>query len=179
MNINRKLVFIVLFLFSSQIIMQKGISGMELDIRSNAFEEGELIPRKYTCDGDDISPPLHWSLPPKETKSMVLICDDPDAPVGTWVHWVLYGLSPDTRELAEGILNETEVLGMAKHGVNDFRRHGYGGPCPPGGTHRYFFTLYAIDKVIEMEAGARKDEILNAIKGHILAEGQLMGRYSR
>ncbi|MHC4267525.1 MAG: YbhB/YbcL family Raf kinase inhibitor-like protein [Planctomycetota bacterium] len=152
---------------------------MELDIRSNAFNEGELIPLKYTCDGNDISPPLQWSQPPKETKSMVLICDDPDAPVGTWVHWVLYGLSPDTQELPEGISNEKEVLGGAKHGVNDFRKYGYGGPCPPGGTHRYFFKLYAVDKAIEIEAGATKDEILNAINGYILAEGQLMGLYSR
>jgi len=173
------MVFIVLFLFSCEIIMQKGVSGMELDIKSNAFDEGEPIPQKYTCDGDDTSPPLHWSQPPIATKSMVLICDDPDAPMGTWVHWVLYGLSPDTRELPEKISNEKEILGGARHGMNDFSRYGYGGPCPPSGTHRYFFKLYAIDTVVEMEAGATKDEILNAIKGHILAEGQLMGRYSR
>jgi Raf kinase inhibitor-like YbhB/YbcL family protein len=179
LNINWKIFLIVLFLLSCEIGIQKRVSGMELDIRSNAFNEGELIPLKYTCDGNDISPPLQWSQPPKETKSMVLICDDPDAPVGTWVHWVLYGLSPDTQELPEGISNEKEVLGGAKHGVNDFRKYGYGGPCPPGGTHRYFFKLYAVDKAIEIEAGATKDEILNAINGYILAEGQLMGLYSR
>lgn len=181
MNNNSKyeVVFIALFLFSCIFGIQKGGSGMELDIRSRAFEKGKAIPMKYTCDGDDVSPPLKWSQPPENTKSMVLICDDPDAPMGTWVHWVLYGLSPETLELPEGISNEKEVLGGAKHGVNDFRKYGYGGPCPPGGTHRYFFKLYAVDKKIEMDAGATKDEVLKAIKGHILAEGQLMGKYSR
>ncbi len=155
------------------------VLGMDLEIGSSAFEEGEFIPLKYTCDGKDISPPLHWSRPPNETMSMVLICDDPDAPMGTWVHWVLYGLPLDTLELPENIPSDKDVLGGAKQGVNDFCKQGYGGPCPPGGTHRYFFKLYAIDKVIELEAGATKDEILKAINGHILAEGQLMGRYSR
>ena len=152
---------------------------MELILKSDAFEEGELIPEKYTCDGDDISPHLKWSQPPKETKSMVIICDDPDAPLGTWVHWVLYGIPPGINEIQEGIPNEREILGGAKHGINDFRKHGYGGPCPPGGTHRYFFKIYAVDIDLEIDAGASKEKVLDVIKGHIVAQGELMGRYSR
>ncbi len=154
--------------------------AMKLDIKSTAFGEGNSIPKQYTCDGSDISPQLSWSQPPEGTGSMVLICDDPDAPMGTWVHWVLYGLSPDTLEISENIPDDKEVLGGAKHGVNDFHKYGYGGPCPPGGTHRYFFKLYAVDtEVVDLDPGATKDEVLVAIKGHVLAEGQLMGRYSR
>ncbi len=144
MKIIWKLLSITLFVIFTQIGIQLGFSAeelyaMELEIRSSAFDESELIPKKYTCDGEDVSPPLSWTQPPKETKCMVLICDDPDAPMGTWVHWVLFGLSPDTLKLPEGISPEKEILGGAKHGLNDFRRYGYGGPCPPGGTHRYFF----------------------------------------
>ena len=105
---------------------------MKLDIRSAAFEEGESIPKKYTCDGADVSPQLSWPQPPEGTKSMALICDDPDAPMGTWVHWVLYGISPDTLELSENIPDDKEVLDGAKHGINDFRKYGYGGPLPAG-----------------------------------------------
>ncbi len=164
--------------------VQVGVTGMDgnimkLEVKSAAFEEGSSIPRKYTCDGPDLSPQLSWSQPPEGTKSMVLICDDPDAPMGTWVHWVLYGLSPDTLEISENIPDGKEVLGGARHGVNDFRKYGYGGPCPPGGTHRYFFKLYAVDTEVGLNAGATKDEVLGAINGHVLAEGQLMGRYSR
>ena len=184
MKIRWKLFFVSLFMIFCEIGMQTVFSeresyAMELDIKSSAFGEGELIPEKYTCDGDDVSPPLSWTQPPNEAKSMVLICDDPDAPMGTWVHWVLFGLSPETLELPEGVTSDKEVLGGAKHGLNDFRKYGYGGPCPPGGTHRYFFKLYAVDTQIDLNAGATKKEVLNAIKGHILEEAQLMGRYSR
>lgn len=171
-------------LFSCVIGIHVGAIGkegyaMKLDIKSTAFGEGDLIPRKYTCDGADVSPPLSWSQPPEGTKSMVLLCDDPDAPMGTWVHWVLYGLSPDTLEISENIPDDKEVLGGAKHGINDFRKYGYGGPCPPGGIHRYFFKLYAVGTEVDLDPGATKGEVLDAIKGHVLAEGQLMGRYSR
>ena len=139
-----------------------------------------MIPRKYTCDVEDVSPPLSWTQPPAGTKSMVLICDDPDAPVGTWVHWVLYNLSPDVTELPEGVPPNEIVLGGAMQGTNDFRRIGYGGPCPPRGpAHRYFFKLYAVDYQPKLRPGARKKDVLKAIEGHILAEGQLMGRYKR
>jgi Raf kinase inhibitor-like YbhB/YbcL family protein len=181
---SRVKISIPFILFCCVVMNQDGVIGkegyaMKLDIKSAAFGEGDLIPRKYTCDGADVSPPLSWSQPPEGTKSMMLICDDPDAPMGTWVHWVLYGLSPDTLELSENVPDDKEVLGGAKHGVNDFRKYGYGGPCPPGGTHRYFFKLYAVDTEVDLNPGASKDEVLGAIKGHVLAEGQLMGRYSR
>jgi len=181
---SREMLFIPFILFSSVIGIHAEAIGKEgytvkLDIMSTSFGEGDLIPKKYTCDGADVSPQLSWSQPPEGTKSVVLICDDPDAPVGTWVHWVLYGLSPDTLEISENIPDDKEVLGGAKHGVNDFRKYGYGGPCPPGGTHRYFFKLYAVDTEVDLDSGATKDEVLGAIKGHVLAEGQLMGRYSR
>ena len=178
----RNLIPLILF-FCAVVIHVDGFGKegyvMKLDIRSTAFGEGELIPKKYTCDGADVSPPLSWSLPPEGTKSMALICDDPDAPMGTWVHWVLYGLSPNTLKLSENIPADKEVLGGAKHGINDFRKYGYGGPCPPGGTHRYFFKLYAVDTEVALKPGATKGKVLDAIKGHVLAEGQLMGRYSR
>ena len=154
-------------------------NSMKLEIRSTAFKEGGSIPRKYTCDWTDISPPLLWTQPPEGTKSLVLICDDPDAPMGTWVHWVLYGISPDTLELPEDVPDKKEVLGGAKQGTNDFRKIGYGGPCPPGGTHRYYFKLYAIDSEPGLSSGATKKEVLANIEGHVLAEGQLMGRYGR
>ena len=152
---------------------------MKLEVKSSAFEEGGMIPSKYTCDGPDVSPPLSWDQPPDGTKSQVLINDDPDAPMGTWVHWVLYGLSPDTLELPEGVPVDKKVLGGAKQGTTDFGRTGYGGPCPPGGTHRYYFKLYAIDIKLDLDAGVTKKEVLKAIEGHVLAKGQLMGRYSR
>jgi len=152
----------------------------KIEIKSSAFEEGGMIPRKYTCDAEDVSPPLSWTQPPAGTKSLVLICDDPDAPVGTWVHWVLYNLSPDVTELPEGVPPNEIVLGGAMQGTNDFRRIGYGGPCPPRGpAHRYFFKLYAVDYQPKLRPGARKKDVLKAIEGHILAEGQLMGRYKR
>lgn len=152
---------------------------MEIKIASPAFEEGGLIPKKYTCDGLDISPPLAWSSIPAGAQSLALIADDPDAPVGTWVHWVLFNLAAEARELVEGIPPQRELENGARQGTNDFRRIGYGGPCPPGGTHRYYFKLYTLDKVLELAAGATKSQLLEAMEGHILAQGQLMGRYRR
>jgi len=139
-----------------------------------------MIPVKYTCDGPDLSPPLQWTIPPEGTKSLALICDDPDAPAGTWVHWVLYNLSPETTALPEGVAKDKTVLGSARQGMNDFRRIGYGGPCPPpGAPHRYFFKLYALDSPLDLEPGLTKQKILDAMKGHILAQGQLMGKHKR
>lgn len=152
---------------------------MAIKITSAAFREGEMIPRKYTCDGDDVSPPLAWSGVPPEAKSVALINDDPDAPVGTWVHWVLFNLPADITELPEGVPPNLELGSGAKQGRNDFRRIGYGGPCPPGGTHRYFFKLYALDTALPLPAGATKAELLRVMQGHILAEGQLIGKYKR
>ena len=159
--------------------MTVGGKNMDIKIKSPAFVSGGKIPWKYTCDGLDISPPLAWTSGPEGTKTFALNCDDPDAPMGTWVHWVLFNLPADIIELRENVPPEREFESGAKQGMNDFRKIGYGGPCPPGGTHRYYFKLYALDTEINLEAGATKPELLKAMEGHILAEGQLMGKYER
>lgn len=152
---------------------------MKLELKSTAFEEESMIPKKYTCDDQDISPPLSWSLVPNGTKSIALICDDPDAPIGTWVHWVIFNIPANVRELPENIPPQKVLETGAKQGTNDFKKIGYGGPCPPGGTHRYYFKLYALDTEINLDAGITKKELLKAMEGHILAEDQLMGKYKR
>ena len=160
--------------------VKKEVVAMTIQVTSTAFEDGGTIPTKYTCDGDDVSPPLSWTSIPQGTKSLALICDDPDAPVGTWVHWVIYGLSPHSTGLPEGVPTQRVLADGAKQGINDFRKIGYGGPCPPKGpAHRYFFKVYALDSEIKLEAGATKKELLKAMQNHILAEGQLMGKYQR
>ena len=156
-----------------------GGKKMEIKIKSTAFEEGGMIPKQYTCDGTDISPPLAWSSVPNGTKSIALICDDPDAPMGTWVHWVLFNLPADMKELPEGVPPQKTLENGSIQGMNDFRKIGYGGPCPPSGTHRYYFKLYALDTEMNLEPGITKRELLKAMEGHILAEGQLMGKYKR
>jgi Raf kinase inhibitor-like YbhB/YbcL family protein len=158
---------------------KEGDEEMKITVTSSAFEEAGMIPRKYTCDGEDISPPLAWSGIPEGTKSIALISDDPDAPVGTWVHWVLFNLPPDTQGLPEKVPPDATLKGGAKHGTTDFGRLGYGGPCPPGGTHRYYFKVYALDTMLELKGGAAKKDLEKAMAGHILAEGQLMGKYKR
>ncbi len=152
---------------------------MEIKITSSAFEDGGMIPAKYTCDGADVSPPLQWDAVPEGTKSIALICDDPDAPMGTWVHWVLFNLLAEARELAENIPAEETLPNGAMQGVSDFGRIGYGGPCPPGGTHRYFFKVYALDTKVDLQAGTDKRQLLKAMEGHILEQGQLIGEYKR
>ncbi|MHC4594049.1 MAG: YbhB/YbcL family Raf kinase inhibitor-like protein [Planctomycetota bacterium] len=152
---------------------------MEIKITSSAFAEGGLIPAKYTCDGADVSPPLQWDAVPEGTKNIALICDDPDAPMGTWVHWVIFGLPAETKELAENIAPDRTLPSGAKQGTSDFGRIGYGGPCPPSGTHRYFFKIYALDAEVGLEAGAGKRQLLGAMEGHILGQGQLIGKYKR
>jgi len=156
-----------------------GGKKMDIKITSSAFEEGGLIPPKYTCDGSDISPPLQWEAVPEGTKSIALISDDPDAPVGTWVHWVLFNLPAETKELAENIPPDSTLPNEARQGTTDFGRIGYGGPCPPSGTHRYFFKIYALDTEVDLAAGANKPDLLKAMEGHILAQGQLIGKYKR
>ena len=152
---------------------------MTLQLSSPAFEDGTAIPQKYSCDGEDISPALNWSMPPERTVSIALIMDDPDAPVGTWVHWVLYDLPGDRTEIPEDVPKSGELPGGGTQGNNSWRRSGYGGPCPPGGTHRYFFKLYTLDALLNLASGASKEELSQAMKGHILDQGQLMGTYSR
>ena len=157
----------------------QGGESMEIKIHSSAFKAGEFIPKKYTCDGADVSPPLAWDEVPAGTKSLALISDDPDAPVGTWVHWVIYDLPATTHALPENIPPQKILETGAKQGTNDFRKIGYGGPCPPGGTHRYYFKLYALDHVVALEPGATKAQLLQAMEEHILGQGQLMGKYKR
>jgi len=152
---------------------------MEIKITSSAFTEGGMIPAKYTCDGADVSPPLQWEEVPQGTKSIALISDDPDAPMGTWVHWVLFNMPADTKELAENIPPEETLRNGAKQGISDFGRIGYGGPCPPSGTHRYFFKIYALDMELRLEASSNKHQLLKAMEGHILAQGELIGKYKR
>ena len=157
----------------------KGDTAMDINISSAAFKEGEMIPSKYTCDGENISPSLEWTGIPKGTKSIALICDDPDAPRGTWVHWVLFNIPGDVSGLSENIPRHSTLKNGARQGMNDSRQLGYDGPCPPGGTHRYFFKLYALDNMLSLETGATKAQLLKVMEGHILAEGQLMGKYKR
>ncbi|OHB60388.1 MAG: phosphatidylethanolamine-binding protein [Planctomycetes bacterium RBG_13_46_10] len=152
---------------------------MDIKIKSPAFENEAMIPSKYTCDGQDISPPLKWDTAPVGTKSIAIISDDPDAPVGTWVHWVLFNLPADARELKEKIPPDKVLPNGAKQGTSDFGRIGYGGPCPPGGTHRYFFKIYALDTELNLSPGIRKRDLLKAMEGHIIGQGQLMGKYKR
>jgi len=153
---------------------------MSIELTSTACHAGANIPQQYTGDGADRSPPLRWSEPPSGTKSLALICDDPDAPRATWGHWVLFNLPAQARELEEGVPT-TETLGNgAKQGKNDFGNIGYGGPAPPKGKpHRYFFKLYALDVALDLSPGATKAQLMDAMKGHILAEGKLMGTYGR
>ncbi|MFC1692253.1 YbhB/YbcL family Raf kinase inhibitor-like protein [Candidatus Latescibacterota bacterium] len=148
-------------------------------IESPAFKEGELIPARYTCDGTNLSPALKWSDSPGGTKSFTLISDDPDAPVGVWVHWVVYNIPPDVHELPENVPSTGTLANGAIQGITDFGSIGYGGPCPPSGTHRYYFKLYALDCKLELGPGASKKDVVEVMKGHILAEGQLMGAYRR
>lgn len=150
-----------------------------MEIKSPAFEAGGMIPKQYTCDGQDISPPLAWTAVPDGAKSLALICDDPDAPMGTWVHWVIFNLPADLGEMSEHIPPQKTLQNGAKQGTNDFRKIGYGGPCPPSGEHRYYFKLYALDTKLNLDAGAKKADLLKETEGHILAESQLMGKYQR
>jgi Raf kinase inhibitor-like YbhB/YbcL family protein len=153
---------------------------MSLQISSTAFSAGEAIPKNFTCDGPDISPQLAWNEPPAKTQSFALIMDDPDAPVGTWVHWVLFDLPAAAKELPEGVAKQEQLSSGARQGRNDFGKIGYGGPCPPPGKpHRYFFKLYALDSKLNLKAGAIKAEVERAMKGHILAQAEHIGRYGR
>ena len=153
---------------------------MSFQISSTAFSNGETIPKKFTCDGPDVSPQLRWKEAPAATRSFALIMDDADAPTGIWVHWVLYNLPANTREMPEGMEKQEQLATGALQGRNDFRKIGYGGPCPPPGTpHRYYFKLYALDTKLNLKAGATKPDLERAMKGHILSKTELMGRYGR
>jgi Raf kinase inhibitor-like YbhB/YbcL family protein len=152
---------------------------MSIKVSSSAFQNGEFIPAKYTCDGANISPPLSWSGIPEGTKTFALIADDPDAPGRTFVHWVIYNIPALQKELPEGVTPTRNIPEEVLMGTNDFGHIGYGGPCPPPGTHRYFFKLYALNSAIHLEAGATKDQVLKAMEKHLLGQGELMGKYKR
>ena len=152
---------------------------MEITVTSSAFKEGEFIPKKYTCDADNVSPAVEWKGIPDSAKVLALICDDPDAPRGTWVHWVIFNIPASAKGLPENVQRTSTLPNGARQGINDSHELGYDGPCPPGGTHRYYFKVYAIDKSLTLESGATKAQLLKAMDGHILGEGQLMGRYRR
>jgi Raf kinase inhibitor-like YbhB/YbcL family protein len=153
---------------------------MALTLTTTAFTPGGDIPARFTCDGDDVSPALRWEGVPEGTRSFALVMDDPDAPRGTWQHWLLYHLPPATRDLPEDMPADESLPSGARQGRNDFGKPGYGGPCPPAGpAHRYYFRLYALDVVPDVKAGATRSALDRAIRGHILAEAELMGRYRR
>jgi Raf kinase inhibitor-like YbhB/YbcL family protein len=150
-----------------------------MQVSSPAFKEGEMIPRQYTCDGANMSPPLAWTGIPATAKTLALIADDPDAPVGTWVHWVLFNIPASETGLAENIPPDQALPNGALHGTSSFKTLGYGGPCPPGGTHRYYFKLYALDGALSLANNATAKDVQAAMTDHIVGQGQLMGRYKR
>ena len=153
---------------------------MALTLRSSAFESGSRIPQTYTCDGKDVSPPLRWDTVPPGTESFALICDDPDAPMGTWVHWVIYDIPADADRLPEALPAGERLESGAFQGGNDFGKIGYGGPCPPRGKpHRYFFRLYALDSELNAPAGLTKKTLLDQMQGHILENAEFHGLYGR
>jgi Raf kinase inhibitor-like YbhB/YbcL family protein len=163
-------------------MIPRGASIMtkKLSVTSPAFCEGEPIPKLYTGEDKDVSPLLQWTDVPEGAKSMALICDDPDAPRGTWVHWVLFNLPPETRQLDQGVPKTEKLANGALQGTNDFPKIGYDGPMPPPGKpHRYYFKVYTLDTMLSLKSGCKKAELEAAMKSHILAEGQLMGTYKR
>ena len=157
-----------------------GGRAMSFAVKTTAFSEGGVIPKKYTCDGADLSPELTWADAPERTQSLALIADDPDAPVGTWTHWLIWNIPAKTTNLAQGIPKNENLDDGARQGKNDFKRIGYGGPCPPPGKpHRYFFKLHALDAMLDVKAGASRNELERAMKGHVLSQAELMSRYGR
>jgi hypothetical protein len=153
---------------------------MELTVSSTVFREGETIPAKYTCQGEDISPPIAWGEPPDGTRSLALIVDDPDAPGGVFTHWIIFNLPADTRQLPAAVPTQSQLDSGARQGKTDFGRVGYGEPCPPPGKpHRYQFTVYALDRTLDLAAGVSRSQVLEAMQGNILSRGRLTGIYER
>jgi hypothetical protein len=151
----------------------------KMQVTSAAFTAGGRIPSRYTCDGPNLSPPLSWTAVPEGTKSLALIMDDPDTPGRTWVHWVLYNLPSDTMSLPEHLPTDAQLANGASQGISDFGSHGYRGPCPPGGSHRYNFRLYAVDALLNISGRVTKQVLLDAMKDHVVGTGELMGTYER
>jgi Raf kinase inhibitor-like YbhB/YbcL family protein len=168
----RRTIFAGALAISLAAIVSFAAGGARMKITTSAFQEGGNIPSKFSCDGGNSSPPLRISDVPTEAKSLVLIVDDPDAPGGLFTHWAVWNISPHTTAIAEG-----NTPGVA--GTNDFGKSGYGGPCPPSGTHRYYFRVFALDREMDLHSGAKRGQLDGAMKGHVIAQGELMGRYSR
>lgn len=177
----KKLLIVVIMLLMCQVCFSIDKENIEkLVITSNAFKEGEAIPKKYSGYGEDISPDIIWSKPPIGTKGFAVICEDPDAPIGIWVHWIIFNIPRKAASLPEGMPRREALPDGTIQGVNDFKRVGYDGPRPPFGTHRYFFKVYALDTYpLKVGGNVTKDDLLKAMEGNILAEGTLMGRYSK
>jgi len=152
---------------------------MAIKLTSSAFQHKGNIPALYTCKGSDISPPLSWEKAPEESKSFAIICDDPDAPIGTWVHWVYYNIPSDLKEIQENMPSNKEFPDGSKHGKNSKFQHGYHGPCPPWGTHQYHFKIYALDTILDINPGLSKKKLLKKMEGHILDKAVLIGKYSK
>lgn len=175
-------VFIVLLvvlsvgIILSKIVNKKNMKMKELKVMSHSFKEGEEIPVLFTCDGQDISPHLMWEKGPEGTRGYVMIMDDPDAPKGTWVHWVVFNISSTVTKFDQG---SDLQLADAVMGKNSWGKNQYGGPCPPSGTHRYYFKIYALDTQLDLDESAAKEDVISAMKGHVVAQGSLMGRYSK
>ena len=178
-NIAKLFLWGILSMAFPVVVHAEGSMAQRIDVRSAAFGEGKSIPSDFTCDGADMSPPIEWSGIPAEAKSLAVIADDPDAPSGDWVHWLVYDLPPSLTQFATGIPVGGRLSGGGAQGRNDFGTFGYGGPCPPKGMHRYFFKIYALDAMLHLKPGVTKKELLKAMQGHVLAEGQLMGTYQR
>lgn len=160
-------------------VLREETAVPSLDLSSPAFAGGDPIPSRYAKGNENLSPPLEWGAPPGSTRSLALICDDPDAPGGTWVHWVIFNIPPEARSLPEGIPKEGDLPDGSRQGKNSWGHVGYDGPSPPSGTHRYYFKLYALDTVLDLESGATKKEMLEAAEGHLLAHGELVGTYEK
>jgi Raf kinase inhibitor-like YbhB/YbcL family protein len=152
---------------------------MVIKVKSTVFGEGNPIPKRYACDGLNVSPPLEMSGVQESAKSLAIICEDPDAPSGVWTHWVIFNIPPESKTLPEGVEMDELLEDGSKQGLNDSGMVGYSGPCPPGGTHRYYFRVYALDSKLDLPPRISKQELLNAMEGHVLDKGQLMGLYSR
>lgn len=151
--------------------------AVKMGLTSSAFREGEMIPQKYGFRDENISPPLAWSGVPEGTQSIAIICDDPDALGGTWVHWVIFSIPAASEGLQEGVSREGMLDDGSAQGVNDFKKIGYDGPAPPYGVHKYVFKVFALDTALDLQAGATKKELLSRMAGHILGEGKLIGRF--
>jgi hypothetical protein len=170
---------LTLLILSGMVMLAKDAPG-KLELRTTAFRTGSAIPTQFTCSGANISPALTWNHPPQGTQSFVLVVDDPDAPGGTWVHWVVYDLPASARQLPEHVPAGDTLAGGGKQGLNDFPQNGYGGPCPPpGNPHRYFFRLYALDTILNLHAPVHRADVDRAMKGHVLAQSEWMGTFGR